>query len=103
MGASALASQSASESGALEAGCCVDALGAVRDNGHVAVLTEELLIEWKEHASQWSTLWLTEMISANRTAEYDASGLPDRPELRRRVLEAAQTALKPARSVKTCS
>lgn len=68
----------------------MDALAAIRDNGHTAALSDELLAEWTTHASRWATLWLTEMISANRTAEYDTSKLPDRPAWRRRVLDTAR-------------
>lgn len=43
-----------------------ECLNAIRDHGHVAVFCEQLLIEWREHASLVSRRWWKSMVARRR-------------------------------------
>lgn len=58
--------QSAGTSDVPESLYCRECLNAVRDSGHIAVFSDQLLSEWHEHASSLSRRWRKSMVARRR-------------------------------------
>ncbi|MGZ9107269.1 MAG: hypothetical protein ACXW4B_00415 [Micavibrio sp.] len=53
-------------------------LVTIREKGIVIILSEELKIEWLNHGSKSSKMWLSSMIAKGKTKSYKDNGLYNR-------------------------